>query len=126
MESNKDVIVNIQPMSEYKGTPNEGCAVGDGKNTDIYYNEDMGFLIEGGYDSPNAVLAHELGHAENNMNGTNIVYNHEEARKGNGNIVEKQKGNANERKSIYYENQVRQKEGEPTRSYDYYKVRKEE
>ena len=24
------------------------------------------------------------------------------------------KGNANERKSIYYENQIRQKEGEPT------------
>ena len=66
--------------------------------------------------------AHELGHAENNMNGTSVEYNREEARKPNGSIVEKIKGNENERKSINYENQVRQQEGHQARSYDYYKA----
>ncbi len=125
MASKEDVNVNIQPMSKYKGKPNEGVTVRDGKNSDIYYYEDVGFPIDGNYSSPDAILAHELGHAENNMNGTYIEYNHDEAKKSNGNVQEKIKGNANERQSIYYENQVRQKEGEPARSYDYYKANKE-
>ena len=125
MALKEDVNVNIQPMSKYKGKPNEGVTVRDGKNSDIYYNEDVGFPIDGNYSSPDAILAHELGHAENNMNGTYIEYNHDEAKKSNGNVQEKIKGNANERQSIYYENQVRQKEGEPARSYDYYKANKE-
>ena len=59
------------------------------------------------------------------MNGTSVKYNHEEAGNPDGSREEKIKWNVNERKSIYYENQVRQKEGEPTRSYDYYKANNE-
>lgn len=59
------------------------------------------------------------------MNGTSVKYQQKEAGNPDGSREEKIKGNANERKSIYYENQVRQKEGEPTRSYDYYKANNE-
>ena len=131
MEANKDVTVQIFPMSQFqKDYPqcdfNKGNTIKDGTNSSIYYNEDVGFIVDGDYSSPDAIMAHELGHAENNMNGTSITYNVDEAQKTNGNIAEKLRGNANEKKSIYYENQVRQKEGEPARSYDYYKANKEE
>lgn len=122
MESNKDVTVNIQPMYKYEGEANKGTTVRNGNSSDIYYHEDVGFIVDGNYSSPDAILAHELGHAENNMNGTSVEFNKKEALKTNGSLQEKQKGNANEKKSIFYENQVRQKEGEPARSYDYYKV----
>lgn len=39
--------------------------------------------------------------------------------------LEQEKRNRNEVNSIYHENQVRQKEGEPTRSYDFYKANNE-
>lgn len=133
MESKKNVTVRIYPTSQYpKDFPKEvtksnswevGVAVRDGTNTSIYYQDGVGlFEIDGYYDSSDGVLAHELGHAEDNMNGTYIVYNHAEAKKPNGNKIEKINGNKNERTPIFYENQVRQKEGEPARSYDYYKI----
>lgn len=134
METRKDVNVRIFSMSRLKKDYptndgidfNEGMTIKDGFNSSIYYNDDVGFLVDGGYSSPEAILAHELGHAENNMNGTSVEYNRKETRKRDGCIVEKQKGNANEKNSISYENQVRQQEGEPARSYDYYKANKEE
>ena len=135
MESNKEITIKIFSTSQFpKDNPKEaarcdswemGVTATDGSNSSIYYQEDVGFLIDGNYSSADAILAHELGHAENNMNGTSVMYNHEEARKPDGKREDKIKGNANERKSIYYENQVRQKEGEPTRSYDYYKANNE-
>lgn len=57
------------------------------------------------------------------MNGTYVKYDHDKAISGN--VNEKLKGNANEKNSIFYENQVRQQEGEPARSYDYYKANTE-
>ena len=59
------------------------------------------------------------------MKGTSIKYYKDEAKKPNGSIKEKLKGNENEKIPIFYENQVRQKQGEPARSYDYYKANKE-
>lgn len=41
------------------------------------------------------------------------------------NAIEQEKRDRNEVNSIYYENIVRPKEGEPTRSYDYYKANNE-
>lgn len=135
LEKNKNINVYINTTSQFqKDHPKKaakdnswqyGATVKDGQNSSIYYNEDEGFLVDGNYSSSTAILAHELGHAENNMNGTSVMYNPDEAKKPNGNIQEKIKGNANERQSIFYDNQVRQKEGEPTRSYDYYKANKE-
>ena len=67
MESNNDVIVQILPMSQLNKDypqidPNEGITItNDYVNSSIYYNEDTVFLIDGGYDSPEAALAHELG-----------------------------------------------------------------
>ena len=52
---------------------------------------------------------------------THQQYDHREARKAQGNLMEKKQGNANEQKSIYYENLVREYEGDNERSYFYYK-----
>lgn len=58
----------------------------------------------------------------NNAIGTHQQYDHREARKAQGNLMEKKQGNANEQKSIYYENLVREYEGDNERSYFYYKA----
>jgi oligoendopeptidase F len=70
-----------------------------------------------------STLAHELGHAENDMNGTSVTYNEDMA---NGKIgtpaqqaIEQEKRNRNELNSIYYENIVREKKEYPQRGYNY-------
>ena len=134
METAKNSKVKISPSSQfYKDYPKEaskgdswktGVTAREGSNSSIYYQEDAGFLIDGNYSSPDAILAHELGHADDNMSGTFVVYNHEEAIQGN--MEEQLKGNANEKKAITYENHVRQTEGEPARTYDYYTASNEQ
>ena len=123
IEIDSKVTLNILPMSEYKGQPNKGVTQSNSSNNyTIFYNPDVGFIVDGDYSSPNAILAHELGHIVNCINKVSIQYDHNEAKQKNGNIEEKIKGNENEKLSIFYENQVREYEGDAPRSYDYYKI----
>lgn len=94
--------------------------MGEKKDSEIYYDSNNGFLVDGDYSSPQAILAHELGHAENNMEGTSIKYDQKKAKQGDA--IEIQKGNLNEQKSIFYENIVREKQGDNARPYEYYKT----
>ena len=127
MEDSKTITISIYPMSQYDGDKNKGVTtsskttvMGEKKDSEIYYDSNNGFLVDGDYSSPQAILAHELGHAENNMEGTSIKYNQEKARQGDA--IEIQKGNLNEQKSIFYENIVRENQGDNARPYEYYKT----
>lgn len=69
------------------------------------------------------MLVHELGHAENDKNGTSVKYN---TKKANGEIetpaeqaIEQEKRDRNEVNSIFYENIVREKKEYPQRGYNY-------
>ena len=125
MENSQSFTVSIYPMSEYNGNKNKGVTVNKEtaehrKASDIYYDSNVGFLVDGDYSSPQAILAHELGHAENHMEDTSIKYDKTKAQTGDK--VEAQKGNLNEQKSISYENIVRENQGDGERSYNYYKT----
>ena len=126
MEDNESITISIYPMSQYNGDKNKGVTtskttiIGENKDSEIYYDSNNGFLVDGGYSSPQAILAHELGHAENNMEGTSIKYDQKKAKQGDA--IEIQKGNLNEQKSIFYENIVREKQGDNARPYEYYKT----
>ena len=50
-------------------------------------------------------LAHELGHAENDVDGTTVTYDSEKVK--NGDPIERDKCNKNEQNSINKENIVR-------------------
>ena len=126
MEDSKTITISIYPMSQYDGDKNKGVTttkttvMGEKKDSEIYYDSNNGFLVDGDYSSPQAILAHELGYAENNMEGTSIKYDQKKARQGDA--VEIQKGNLNEQKSIFYENIVRENQGDNARPYEYYKT----
>jgi hypothetical protein len=90
---------------------------------EIDYDPDNYIRKDGQERPPEAALAHELGHAENDMNGTSVTYNEDMA---NGKIgtpaqqaIEQEKQNRNEVNSIYYENIVREKKEYPQRGYNY-------
>jgi RHS repeat-associated protein len=90
---------------------------------EIDYDPDNYIRKNGEERPPEAALAHELGHAENDMNGTSVTYNEDMA---NGKIgtpaqqaIEQEKRNRNELNSIYYENIVREKKEYPQRGYNY-------
>ena len=89
----------------------------------IEYDPDNYIRKNGEERPPEAALAHELGHAENDMNGTSVTYNEDMA---NGKIgtpakqaIEQEKRDRNEVNSIYHENIVREKKGYPQRGYNY-------
>jgi hypothetical protein len=90
---------------------------------EIEYDPDNYIRKNGEERPPEAALVHELGHAENDMNGTSVNYNEKVA---NGEIgtpaqqaIEQEKRNRNEVNSIYYENIVREKKEYPQRGYNY-------
>lgn len=68
---------------------------------------------------PTVGLAHELGHAEDLVNGKALEYDREAARNGTDpqDVI---KGNQNEKNAIDKENAVRKVLKLETRSYDYY------
>lgn len=64
-------------------------------------------MIDGEYSSSKAILAHELGHAEDTSK------------------KKFEEGNENEKKPVGYENEVRLYEGYGKRDYDYYGINEE-
>ena len=95
----------------------------DPKTKEIGYDPDDYIRKDGDKRPPEAALAHELGHAENDKNGTSVKYN---KRMANGEIGtpaqqtnEQVKRDKNEANSIYYENIVREKKEYPQRGYNY-------
>lgn len=93
------------------------------KTKEVGYDPDDYYRIDGGKRPPEAALAHELGHAENDEKGTSVKYNKNRADGKSGTIVEQaieqEKKDRNEVNSIYYENIVREKNGYPQRGYNY-------
>ena len=110
-----DVEYTIKPTTERP----------DGKNGNAYYSKEKTIYFDpnnnkraDGEERDAIVgLAHELGHAENDDNGTRIPYNKDAAQKGD--LVEKEKRNPNERNSIRKENIVRDKLNLPQRDETY-------
>ena len=95
----------------------------DHKTKKIGYDPDDYIRKDGKKRPPEAALAHELGHAENDKNGTSVKYNKKMA---NGKIgtpaqqaKEQVKRDRDEANSIYYENIVRAKKEYPQRGYNY-------
>ena len=92
-------------------------------NNTIKYDPNDYIRRDGEIRPPEAALVHELGHAENDKNGTSIKYNKHIADGKEGTpreqAIEQEKRDRNEVNSIYYENIVREKEGYPQRGYNY-------
>lgn len=92
-------------------------------NNTIKYDPNDYIRRDGEIRPPEAALAHELGHAENDKNGTSVKYNKKIADGKAGTpeeqAIEQEKRDRNEVNSIYYENIVREKEGYPQRGYNY-------
>ena len=90
----------------------------------IKYDPDDNIRKDGQIRPPEAALAHELGHAENDKNGDTVKYDRAIANGEKGTkkeqATEQSKRDLNEINSIYYENIVREKEGYPLRGYNYY------
>ena len=87
------------------------------KDKKILYNPDDHIRKDGKERPPEAALAHELGHAENEKNGTHVKYNEDKVKAGDP--VEQNKKNLNELNPIFYENIVREKKGYPERGHNY-------
>ena len=88
----------------------------------ISYNINNRIGYDGKDRDPIAALAHELGHAINALEEKSIDYDKEKARHGEPKNVDK--GNANEKRSIDFENFLRNYLNINERSYDYYKHKK--
>ena len=85
---------------------------------EIRYNPDIKETKSGKQRPAQVGLAHELGHAENNVDGTTVEYDRGKALKGNQ--VELDKWNKNELNSIDKENIVREKYNCEERPYNYF------
>ena len=124
LEKSSD-IYSIKSVSERPQNNNSGLSDGNSYNINnktVYYDPDNNML--GDEIRPaEAGLAHELGHAENDMNGKSISCNYKAAKKGN--VHEQEKVILNEINSIDKENIVRNKMGYEERDYSYFKLKKE-
>lgn len=110
-----DVEYTIKPTTE-RTDGKKGNAYNSKEKT-IYFDPDNNRRADGEERDPIVGLAHELGHAENDDNGTRIPYDKDAAQKGDP--VEKEKWNQNERNSIKKENIVRDKLNLPQRDETY-------
>ena len=110
-----DVEYTIKPTTERPDGKNGNAYYS--KEKTIYFNPDNNKRANGEERDAIVGLAHELGHAENDDNGTRIPYNRDAAQKGDP--VEKEKWNQNERNSIRKENIVRDKLNLPQRDETY-------
>lgn len=91
------------------------------KQGTISYNLNNRIGYDGKDRDPIAALAHELGHAINALEGKSINYAKDKARLGDPENVDK--GNANEKRSISFENLLRKYLNINERGYDYYKYK---
>ena len=110
-----DVEYTIKPTTERPDGKNGNAYYS--KEKTIYFDPDNNKRADGEERDAIVGLAHELGHAENDDNGTRIPYNKDAAQKGD--LVEKEKRNQNERNSIRKENIVRDKLNLPQRDETY-------
>ncbi len=85
----------------------------------LYYDPQNRITNQGNERNPIIGLAHELGHALQAIAGKAIKYNSKKANQGDEINVDL--GNADERYSIKLENIIRRLTNHPERSYDYYK-----
>lgn len=90
----------------------------DNSKREIHYNPDSQETKSGKKRQAQVGLAHELGHAENDVDGTTVKYNKEKT--PNSNQVEFDKLNRNELNSIDKENIVREKYNCEKRPYNYF------
>ena len=115
--------MELSPIDFYIGYDNTHNHYNPNSKT-IGYDPNNNIRKDGKVRPPEAALAHELGHAENDKNGTAVKYDKDVV---NGTkkatseqvFIEKGKQDKNEANSIYYENIVREKEGYPQRGYIY-------
>ena len=85
---------------------------------EIRYNPDSQKTKSGKKRHAQVGLAHELGHVENDIDGTTVKYDKEKAQ--NGDQIELDKYNRNELNSIDKENIVREKYNCKERPYNYF------
>jgi len=123
---NSKITYSIKPVrerSDYKERVKKGAVnhngYDKGSNT-VFFDPNNEIGWENKKRTPEAGLAHELGHAENDENGKYVKFYKDKAEKGD--VNEGLKGNQNEKNSIFRENEVRERMGDEKRSYNYYKV----
>ena len=115
-----EMITKIEePTTEYHITDIDGNGFGyDNSKKEIFYNPDSKETKTGRKRPAIVGLAHELGHAENDVDGSTVEFDKEKAK--NGDPVEREKCNNNEQNSIGKENIVRTKLGCKNRPNDYF------
>lgn len=118
-ELNKMITKIEEPTTEYHITDIDGNGFGyDNSKKEIFYNPDSKETKTGRRRPAIVGLAHELGHVENDVDGTTVEFDKEKAK--NGDPVEREKCNKNEQNSIGKENIVRTKLGCKNRPNDYF------
>lgn len=115
-----EMITKIEePKTEYHITDIDGNGLGyDNSKKEIFYNPDSKETKNGRKRPAIVGLAHELGHVENDVDGSTVEFDKEKAK--NGDPVEREKCNKNEQNSIGKENIVRTKLGCKNRPNDYF------
>lgn len=118
-ELNKMITKIEEPDTEYHIINIDGNKFSyNDSEKEIRYNPDSKETKSGKKRPAQVGLAHELGHAENDVEGTTIRYDEEKARQGNQ--VELDKWNKNELNSIDKENIVRENYNCKERPYNYF------
>lgn len=115
-----EMITKIEePTTEYHITDIDGNGFGyDNSKKELFYNPDSKETKTGRKRPAIVGLAHELGHVENDVDGSTVEFDKEKAK--NGDPVEREKCNKNEQNSIGKENIVRTKLGCKNRPNDYF------
>ena len=121
LENSKSTY-HIKPLYEHpKNIKNPGSKTTNSysrASKTIYFDPENSRGYDGNERPPESALSHELGHAENDEDGTSVNFNIHRA--ASGDTDEQSKIDKNEINSITYENQVREYFGYPERPYDYF------
>ena len=118
-ELNKMITKIEESDTEYHIDNVEGNGFGyNDKKKEILYNPDSKETKNGKKRPAQVGLAHELGHAENDVDGTTVTYDPEKVK--DGDPIERDKCNRNEQNSINKENIVRKKLDCNERPNDYF------
>lgn len=118
-ELNKMITKIEESSTEYHIMAVDGDRLSyNNSKKEIRYNPDSQETKSGKKRPAQIGLAHELGHAENDIDGTTVKYDKEKA--DNGDQKELDKWNRNEINSIDKENIVREKYNCEERPYNYF------
>ena len=118
-ELNKMIIKIEKSSTEYHIMAVDGDRFSyNNSKKEIRYNPDSQETKSGKKRPAQVGLAHELGHAENDVDGTTVKYSEKEAKKGD--LKELDKWNRNEINSIDKENIVRKEYNCEERPYNYF------